>query len=322
MKKHNTLLSALPAWYYAREETEFLARRLTESAGQEKGIVGAVLFGPPGVGKTSFASALAEGWEAELITFVAHHWVSDELFIVALDPAWVGAMAGGLVDPSPGRAWRLGVLPTAAIASWLGRVVVLLDEWDKAPPPADVLLLEFLQEGTARVPAVARDAVERALSKAGIHSDCPEWIRPEGSTIAIRANPSSLLVLLTSNEERPLADPLLRRVRRLRMGFLPPEVEMQVLRKETGAPPGLCRGIVETLNRMRKYASDKGLSLPSLPEGIRLARDLMAARSFEEARAAVEANLARSQMDLAWLREADVASALWGEVTRARRASP
>jgi len=54
-----------------------------------------VITGAPGVGKTSFARALAEGMGGRLIEYYAHHWTSDEDMFLAVDPARVAAIAGG-----------------------------------------------------------------------------------------------------------------------------------------------------------------------------------------------------------------------------------
>jgi len=70
----------------------------------------------------------------------------------------------------------------AARLSHKGRVVLLLDEWDKTRPSADAFLLDFLQEGRIR------------------------WGVKE------KARLENLVVFLTSNGERELSEPLLRRL--------------------------------------------------------------------------------------------------------------
>jgi MoxR-like ATPase len=225
------------------------------------------------------------------IYFLCHHWVTEEDLFVRVDPARVAALAGGLAEGRPEDAWRPGVLLRAALASHQGPVVLIIDEIDKAPERVDALLLEFLQTG--------------------------QVVGPFGERWA--AHPNLLIVIITENGLRPLAEPLLRRVFRYRMGFLPPEVEADLIRKETGAPPPLARAIVALMNEIRA----RGGSSPSLQEGTGLAAAMSVAGSAADVALLIRGFLLKTPEDEEALggeegiREA--AAALWGEWRRPRK---
>lgn len=275
-----------PKWYHLRAGDALAARMLLEGDGAS--IRAVRISGPPGVGKTSFAKALAETWEAEEVYFLAHHWTSEEDLFVKLDPARVAALAGGqrveLED-----AYRPGVLLRATLASQEGPTVLTLDEWDKAPERADALLLDFLQTG-------------RVLGPFG-----EEW----------RANPSRLAVVITDNGMRELAEPLLRRLFRLDMAFLPPNVEADIIRKKTGVPTGTARAITAFLWAVRR----EGETSPSLQEGTRVAENLPLCRSHKDAALLVKGLVCKTEADWEALTKKfpNPGATLWGEWLRGRR---
>jgi len=275
----------LPSWYRTRREDEIILRAL---AHQNGGMRALCVFGPPGVGKTALAHAVAEAWGAEEIYFLAHHWVSEEDLFVKLDPARVAGLAGGVYQEME-EAYRPGVLLRAALSSKERPTVLILDEWDKAPERCDALLLEFLQEGKVYGP----------------FGECWE------------ASPERLIVFITSNELRDLSEPLLRRVLRYRMGFLPPEVEADLIRKQSGVSVAVARLIVAFMTAIR----NKGASSPSLQEGIRLAQSLNIAESAQDLRVLLEGWLCKMPEDYEVLRQEFKApeAVLWGEIKRGGR---
>jgi MoxR-like ATPase len=275
--------------YYPRPGDLLFLRVLLRPG--SNGIRAGLISGPPGVGKTSLGRALARVLRGEEIYFLCHHWVTEEDLFLRIDPARVAALAGGLVEGRPEDAWRPGVLLRAAMASQRGPVVLVIDEIDKAPERVDALLLDFLQTG--------------------------QVVGPFGEKWA--AHPVNLTVILTDNGLRPLAEPLLRRVFRYRMGFLPPHVEADLIRKHTGAPVPLARTIVVLMNKIRA----EGASSPSLQEGVALAAAMAVAGSAEDVALLIRGFLIKTPEDEEALggeegiREA--AAALWGEWRRPRK---
>lgn len=318
--------SRWPGWYRPRPEDLQLAISLVlhaRRAGEGgRGLAAVVLTGPPGAGKTSFARALAQTLGAGLQVFLAHHWVSEEDLMGRIDPSRVAALAGGILRENPGAAYVPGVLPVAALHSWDAPLVLLLDEWDKAPERVDALLLDFLQGGRALLPGEFREAILRAAEEIGL----PDSVRAEavttGPALAVRAHPGRLFVVLTSNEVRDLSDPLLRRCLRHRMGFHPPEVEAEILREGTGLPQGVAREIVRMMNIIRTYTR----SQPSLYEGVRLGDILRAVREGElRPSSPMEFLATQARMHLCrrpddWDAVRDrlrpILSSLWGELIR------
>jgi len=275
--------------YYPRPGDILFLRVLLRPG--SNGIRAGLISGPPGVGKTSLGRALARVLQGEELYFLCHHWVTEEDLFIRIDPARVAALAGGLAEGRPEDAWRPGVLLRAAMASQRGPVVLILDELDKAPERVDALLLEFLQTGRVIGPFGER------------WTACPE----------------NLLVILTDNGLRPLAEPLLRRVFRYRMGFLPPSVEADLIRKHTGAPAPLARAIVALMDKIRA----EGGSSPSLQEGVGLAAAMAVAGSAADVALLIRGFLIKTPEDEEALggeggiRQA--AAALWGEWRRPRK---
>lgn len=282
----NSMGRVLPAWYRTRREDEVFVAVLTRRDGD--GIRAGLISGPPGVGKTALGRALAEALGWELFYFLAHHWASEEDLFVKLDPARVAGIAGGVEIPIE-DAYRPGVLLRGILASHRDGAVVLLDEWDKAPQRCDALLLEFLQAG-------------RVYGPFG-----EVW----------EANKGRMVVVLTDNGMRPLAEPLLRRVFRLSMGFLPPQEEADLLRKSTGAHVGAIRLVVYMMNRLRS----EGKSSPSLQEGRQLLECLPLCRGAEDVATLIRGYIVKVPEEwdvLCSALGADPGAVLWGEWRRGR----
>jgi MoxR-like ATPase len=226
---------------------------------------------------------------AEEVYLLCHHWISDEELFLGVD---VGRIAAGIERPED--AYRPGALLRAVEASQKGPVVLVVDELDKAPQRAEALLLEFLQTGLVHGPRGER------------------WA----------ARPENLVVFLTTNGLRPLMEPTLRRGLRVRMQFLPTEVEAQILRRLTGARQGACNVVVRAMNAIRAH----GESSPSLQEAAHLLEDMKTCASAVEVAVLVQGWLVKGDEDIAALDKlfarkggegvAALAAALWGEARR------
>jgi MoxR-like ATPase len=271
--------------YILRQSDQVFIRVLTARNGG--GVRAGLISGPPGVGKTALGRYLAHITNGEEMYFLAHHWVSEEDLFLRVDPARIAALAGGVEGVRLEEAYQPGVLLRAAISSQNSTVVLILDEWDKAPERVDALLLEFLQTGR-------------------IHGPFGEvWT----------AASERLFVVITTNGHRPLAEPLLRRVFRYEMPYLPPSVEADIIRKQTGANAAVCRLIVQMMAAIRQ----RGQSSPSLQEGVRLAESLALVSSSEEVELLLRGWLCKTDADwtaLVNLCGDQPASVLWGEVRR------
>lgn len=162
--------------------TPELGRQVT-AALRARPVPGAFLFGPPGAGKSALPQALAKGLGRRLVFFQVFPGLREEDLLVKIIP--------DAASPSGVRAEE-GPVTEAARLSRRHQVVLVLDEWDKSRPSADSFLLDFLQSGRLRFGGVR-----------------------------LQAKLSSLAVFVTSNEERELAEPLLRRLPRIDIPLLP-----------------------------------------------------------------------------------------------------
>jgi MoxR-like ATPase len=276
----NDLENKLHSANYIPRPAELLALR--SMIARQNGARVLVLEGAPGTGKTSLGRAFAQAIGAEVVYYLCHHWTTEEEMFLGVD---VGRVAAGV--ESPDEAYRPGFLLRAAEASRRCPVVVIIDELDKAPERSEALLLEFLQTGRVHGP---RGEV---------------W----------QADLSRLFVFVTTNGLRPLMEPTLRRGFRLRMEFLPPHVEQDLLRKWTGAPTTAIRVVVRMANTIRA----KGATAPSVQEMRHLLEDMRQATSASDAELLLRGWLVKESEDWDALTSefgAKPASVLWGEWKR------
>lgn len=272
------MIDALLPGYHARRGESLAARWLAKVSDLLRAVL---LVGAPGTGKTFFAECFANGRQAAHHFVPCHPWLTAEEMQQGID---IGKVAVGVNDAD--EAYLDGQLLRAVRASQKHDVVLVLDEVEKAGSRFYPLILDFLQHG--RVP----DARHR------MH----------------QGNLKNLFVVLTANEEGEIPEAVKRRCFRVEMEFLPEHIEIDVLRKSTGAPGGACRLVVRMANTIR----EKGESKPSLQELRELlrARDLVG--SSEDADSLIDAFLVKDQKDRgAITREIKTpGAALYGEFRR------
>jgi MoxR-like ATPase len=156
-----------------------------------------LLFGEPGAGKTSFAKYLATELEAELIFAPCYDGVAADQLVYNWD---LGTLVDAMTDEqTKGReAMKDGYLLQALRKSNEHKVVLLIDEVDKAKPSVDTFLLSYMQE------CMLNDPI----------------------TGVVKGNKNNLFVVLTSNKRRELEDALDRRISMIREFKFPKKDEL------------------------------------------------------------------------------------------------
>lgn len=140
------------------------------------GVKAFLLCGPAGVGKTMTTKTIAEMWGAKYVFIQCTPNMSENELLYSIIPTEETKSGVKIVE---------GKIVEATKNSLNNKTVLVLDEWDKTRPSADAFLLDFLQ-------------------------NCRISWRLDGSVI--EGNTANLVVFLTSNGERELSEPLLRRL--------------------------------------------------------------------------------------------------------------
>lgn len=222
--------------------------------GKKKGISALGLDGAPGTGKSFAAECLAKILDAKLLRLQFTVGIGREHLMDDLNLSAIVTAQANHESLSPEGVWLDGVLVRAIKLSQTQKVILLLDELDKAKPSTDAFLLEFLQLGGIALPN---------------RGDEP-----------LMANTGNLLVMLTKNNNRELSEPLMRRIRPIILSWPKHDLEAVLLLKETrrfarehglggcwkqGAPEGMCKALATYAGRIREHEAHLK-KVPSTPE--------------------------------------------------------
>ena len=248
--------------YKLRKPDELLIRILEDT--ENKTNV-ALLLGKPGTGKTFFTSCYAARNRAEYIYTLCHDGTNSEDLFYSVN---VGKAVLREADNHE-EVYQAGILLRAVQASRKGKVVVCIDEIDKASKRTENLLLDFAEN--YRVPFLDRQEVGVA---------------------------KNITLFFTSNGYRPHSEAFLRRCYRHHFDFLPRDVEISLIAHKQASI------IVDALIAIRAG----GASSPSVKEGMQFAASLEHAQSIKDVETLMFAYLCKEPEDYEILSKANYAT--------------
>lgn len=156
-----------------------------------------LIFGEPGAGKTSFGKYCAGVLGSEFIFAPCYEGVGAEQLVYNWD---LGILVDAMTDADvKGRhAMKDGYLLQALKLSNTKKVLLLIDEIDKAKPSVDTFLLSFLQECMLNDPL----------------------------TGPVKGKKENIFIIFTSNKKRDLEDALDRRFTMIREFYFPNKTDL------------------------------------------------------------------------------------------------
>jgi hypothetical protein len=199
---------------------------LVTSAIKSKPVGGAFLYGPAGTGKSYLPMVLSKVLNLDMYFFQCSAGTREDDLVLKMMPS---------ENTKSGIEIKKSTVFQAAESSLSGKVLLVLDEWDKTRPTADGFFLDFLQYGRLSIPGEN-----------------------------IKANLDNMTIFFTANDEREFHEALLRRFPKIDINPLEPSLVMSALKQTHGNHPHLASSI-----KLYETAVMSGMSKPATIQEIR-----------------------------------------------------